>query len=291
MITNFNNYITEKTNLNNFNLSQNIINNINKRLSKDYKINNNFKYEILSNLDDSINHLLNGNSILIKKNNDIIIFIDIISNREIHIYSNRHIFMLNKNMLKQFITENILDENTEYFLLKNFILHTQDKDVVMYRYNQKSITNYFKLNYENILHKMYDSYIDIIKHKLNITDKKHIIYIDELEYDLEQLIMYKRSIFIYSHFDVLLKKVSNKLDIDLDNKKLDTTTINKICRSIFLEVFINNNKLLKIINYKFWKNEIKKDTSAYKRIKQFLHDPELIDLFKHLDNANKFDII
>jgi hypothetical protein len=288
MITNYNTYLLlEKTNLNKLHLSQQFIKKLYSKLNNDYLINNYFTIDKIENLSRIKDILIQKNSVLVKKEDSVYVFLNITKNNT-YVLANSIIYSISNSSIKKFIDDNKLEEDSEIYLLTNFIIRPDDKSAKLYRININNIEDYFNFNYKSSLIKYYQFLLNYINKRLEdkVISK---IYKIELEEDQHTLKMLTRNIFSYCDIRRLVEEYTKSEE--LKEYKLDSEEIANICKYMLERISNINNSYLKITKYKKWKNKIQEDPSLYKEYKDMINDPELKELFKHLENSTNFDLI
>lgn len=324
MITKFNTYnlITEKSNLNNiFNNTfvKNFYEKFKNILSHKLKIEQFEDYTInyIYKLKEHTNFIILEDSeciqILLTLQNKYFLYVCNKDNYIISLYRSYREFEDFKEILKNESIENdYIDYIHKYFITsinkyKNSNT-TSDNTIadLIDKFNNK-YTIYFQKIYHNMISKYKKLSFNILA-KYNIFSE---IQFEKLKYklssnDLENYYRYKSDMIILSRLidktydDIKLKNFIIDIDNDITkldiynynyNKKISQENIDKIIKELFFKVYTENNNLLHHKSQEYADYLINKDFKNYKKEKNKLFDKEMIDKWKHLDNANNFDLI
>jgi hypothetical protein len=321
MITKYNTYLLlEKSNLSKY---------FDNQFVKDFFIKYKFnltsdsivKEVEIANLSEELNKLLTTNIYLIIKTNDNDIYVVYLNNDNYFLiskYKDNNFRVVNRETKNDcLITINTIMD------IKNLYVIEADKELKSkknkYKYDFQKlliiIKEQFENRYSDILSKLYKdlSYIykkemyDIMK-KYNIykidpfLDSKFKIKIDDYikvnKYlsDLEEL----NRLIINPFRNINFKREIINIDNDLEFRNIykfdffeyvEQEYIDKIIKQLFKEVYNYNNSMLNYKTQELTDKLLSKDITKYKELKYTLFSDEYINKWKHLDNANNFDIL
>lgn len=119
-------------------------------------------------------------------------------------------------------------------------------------------------------------------------------YSHELQKDLENLSYWKEAVITYKQFEILL---SNKIYKESGVKNVKefesyvNRNINLVCKKVLYIQYIDLIDELYIKKYELWDKLLSTNVDYWQMIKNKINDKTLLNKYKHLDNANNFDIL
>lgn len=289
MITKYSQFlILEKTDLNNLNLPQGFIKQIFKL---NIKFNHNFTYKKINKIDtieEYVKILNSDNQLLFKTiNHNIIIlyklsklvFGGVVYNgdffRKIHI---------NYNQITNYIQ---IESIKECYILEDFYQHETDNEIEIKRKNIKNLTDMFNYIYKDVFVKYYSDLEKDIKNIIKSIDKeKYNNYLEELHLDIFNISLMKKDILA----NLNIKNYILHNDISID-KILNYNDLFDILKRMKNKLFKINNNYLHISYYKDIDKKLELDPTIYKELRYRLNDPNILNKYKYLENASKFDLI
>lgn len=208
------------------------------------------------------------------------------------------------------ILDILSDLEDNYFYVVSIRLFTYDD---FYPYVNNLIDEQFKSKYSIIFQKIFKQYLNDVKNEYleninNIDDFNNdasIGYIEEMKIDLKYLTRYSKDDVLSNRnieysiilLDVLKNEYNCNIFISKENinfKKLlkrikdnEDIFINKIAIYTFKKMIEN----FSYIRQRELDEKINKNLKRYSDLKQKLTNPKIINKWKHLDNAENFDLI
>jgi len=321
MITKYTNFILEKSSLNKIKLPQNVI----KFLHHTFNIKNNVDPKPIKLISHYDFHL-NGNLYIYTKNDKFYVIIDPMKKNVISYCLDNNLFETNIKITNIINDNSRLVDNDAILMqyndnnLKISIINLEkiDLDTQIWEINygdSNSSYNKFKpkINDEiyqiienewlNILTKLYSSYYNdlknILKNTLNNIQKwddfdLDFKYFKEIEADLKVLERFKdKNELLYtirSYTNKFIEDLYYKLisEVNYNTSKLD---FNNIAKQTIYQFYKQTNEYFNFKKYRKYKKIIDLDPTLWKQIEHNVFDKKLRDEFKHLINANKFDLI
>ena len=286
MITKFNTYlIQEKTDLTSVGLPHKFIKYIYRNLPKEYKLlhKTNIQKIDYNTFKDSVQDYYSG-LFLIETTTawEFIIKGESTEVCDVIVYKKDEskIFHLNNSNLLHY---------KNYLRNRNcsiYYLEYEEEDIFFNL--EESIKVIFNKLYKNVFDYIRTSYLKEIEKEIeNTTDEK---YLNILEKD-KSLLLNDHKFFFHYHNDlnILIKQYIAKYDYSYLKKHYKDDY--KIYKTLATRLFMNINNYINFIKNKYYEIDIDRNIQLYNKYKGLLIKPELIDKYKHLDNANNFDLI
>ena len=182
-------------------------------------------------------------------------------------------------------TENI-DRKKEFKEVYELYIENYDKYII--RISNELFHNIKKILIEHL--SKLDKY-----HKIKYDNKEDLDYnySQELQEDLVTLSEYKKHNLTFATFEKELNEIYKEMNFKSVNKFISYVNLNTnlICKKVMLIQYMNLINDLKFKRYQHWDKELTSDVSLWNAIKNKINDKKLLDKYKHLDNANNFDIL
>lgn len=196
----------------------------------------------------------------------------------------------NNNIENNVNLEEFIKEHNDFKYYKLVLKNKLEKKNL---YTSTEIKKLFISRYEIIFIKIIDKYLiilkDIIKNNINrleLTNKESLQYNNLLSEDIIKLRNFKFNFTTeYSNVYYFIDK------LNLDIKDINDNNIDYLLKYMCYVAYYNLNKSLEFKKQQKISSLLEKDPSIWQKIKHNFYDKQLRDNWKHLDNADNFDLI
>lgn len=289
MITNFNQYITEKSNLSGV-INKNLLHLIHSY----YNVNHDIKLQVVNNNYKKLLTLLKKyNLVYITNDNEYLLTYDQIEIDDEEYFESEdddfiNVYYYDNNKLK------IIQTSLLVFIMNKtpiIYIFNKYKRVVKNSISKLDLYDLFLLRYKSVYLKLFNNYLTTLKQllkdsidKLNFKefDDKDDRYLKELNNDISYLLKLKQE---FESGDVI------SLSRIIRNEITEYVNTDKTLYHICLLYYNHINDKFNFVRYKKYLTLFEDEPDLFKSLQKIIYDKNIINKFKYLSDANKFDLI